>query len=88
MQARAGFRNVHLPAGRLSLIVIAVLAAFLLGVGGGYLARGLSSSAPSTATNSTHNQRPFVVEPVPYGAAGPSPASEPTRDPKGFAVPI
>ena len=88
MEARAGFRNADLPTGILSLIFIAVLAAFLLGAGGGYVARGLSSSAPTTVMNSTHSQRPFVVEPVPYYAASPSPASEPTRDPKGYAVPI
>ena len=88
MEARAAFRNAYLPTGRLSLFLIAVLGAFLLGAGGGYLARGLSSSAPTTVMNSTHSQRPFVVEPVPNSSALPSPASEPTRDPKGYAVPI
>ena len=82
MEARAVFRETRVPAGRAVVFVLALVAAFLVGGSGGYLVRGVSS-VPVTPTH-----RPFVVEQAPYSTSVQSPAAEPTRDPKGFAVPI
>ena len=67
-------------------IVAALLAALIIGWIGGYLGRGLAVSTPSP--NTVTMPHPFVTEPVPYSTPSPSPISEPTRDPNGFAVPI
>lgn len=82
MEARAVFRETRVPAGRAGVLVLALVAAFLVGGGGGYLVRGLGSE-PTTPAH-----QPFVVEQAPYSTSLPAPAAEPTRDPKGFAVPI
>lgn len=84
MEARARFSGAGIPTGVVFMFIVALLAAFLLGGAGGYVVRGLGSSA--TTTNPTSH--PFVVEPVPYTSPAVSPVPQPTLDPKGFAVPI
>jgi len=85
MAARASLRGARLETGVVFAFVV-LIAAFLLGGTGGYLVRGLS--LPAAATNSDTTRRPFVVEQAPYSSPAYSPAPEPTRDPKGFVVPI
>ncbi|HET9781026.1 MAG TPA: hypothetical protein VFR33_04535 [Candidatus Dormibacteraeota bacterium] len=66
-------------------MAVAILAALLVGGTGGYVVRALTYSV---ATTVTETQRPFVVESAPYSSPAPKPPAEPTRDPKGFEVPI
>lgn len=85
MEARAAFDD-RSSARALIVLVVAVVAALIVGGTGGYIVRGLTYSASSGTTNEVH--RPFVVEQAPYNTPRPSLAPEPTRDPRGFEVPI
>ena len=87
MEARATLGGAQIATGALRLLMVALIGAFLIGGAGGYIVRALTYTVTSTSTpaNATH---PFVTEPVPYTTAPQSPAAEPTRDPKGFVVPI
>lgn len=69
----------------LAVLVAAIVAALLIGGVGGYAVRALTYSV-GTTTTVVH--RPFVVEQAPYSSPGASPAAQPTRDPRGFEVPI
>jgi hypothetical protein len=53
MEARASFRGAQLSPSVVRLFVVALLSVFLIGGAGGYLARGLSSTAaaPAAATS-------------------------------------
>jgi hypothetical protein len=88
MERMAALRRTYVPAGRFGALTVAVVAAFVIGIGGGYLIRGLASAGLSTDANGGYGHRPFVVETAPYSTSPPSPIPEPTRDPSGFAVPI
>ena len=85
MAARASLRGARLETG-VVFAFVALIAAFLLGGTGGYLIRGLALPAPATTPISTPH--PFVVEQAPYSSPAASPIPEPTRDPRGFVVPI
>jgi cell division protein FtsN len=85
MEARASFES-RSSARALVVLMVAIVAALLVGGTGGYMFRVATDAAP--IDNSTHAPRPFVVEPVPYSSPAASPAAQPTRDPKGFEVPI
>lgn len=85
MEARATFDN-RSSTRALMVLIVAVLAALIVGGTGGYVVRALTYSVSNTTTPAVH--RPFVVEQAPYSAPAQSPAPEPTRDPKGFEVPI
>lgn len=85
MDARANLRGAP-SSTRVPMLIVALLAALVVGWIGGYAIRGLAVSTPST--NTVTSPRPFVIEPAPYGTPAVSPSPEPTRDPKGFAVPI
>jgi hypothetical protein len=85
MEARATFDS-RSSTRALMVLMVAVVAALLVGATGGYAVRALTYSAPQRTTTDTH--RPFVVEPVPYSSPAPSPAVQPIRDPKGFEVPV
>jgi hypothetical protein len=86
MQARATFQRAPVPAAATRTLIVAVLAALTLGGVGGYALRGMSASAVPEARPVTTT--PFVVEQPPYMTPRPSPIPDPTRDPKGFEVPI
>lgn len=85
MEVTATFPGAPMPASFFRIVIAAVLAAFLLGGAGGYVMRGLTAATQSTSTVTTS---PFVVEQAPNYSPRPSPVPEPTRDPKGFAVPV
>jgi hypothetical protein len=85
MEARASFDS-RSSTRALVVLMVAIVAALLVGGTGGYVVRGLTYSATSSTSTDTH--RPFVVEPIPYSSPAASPAAEPTRDPRGFEVPI
>ena len=85
MAARASLREARLETGVVFAFVV-LIATFLLGGTGGYLARGWTVPTSSTVPSTSH--RPFVVEQAPYSLPSPTAVSEPTRDPNGFAVPI
>lgn len=85
MEARASFDS-RSSTRVLIVLMVAIVAALLVGGTGGYIVRGLTYPVSSSTTTDTH--RPFVVEPVPYSSPAASPAAEPTRDPRGFEVPI
>jgi hypothetical protein len=85
MEARASFDS-RSSTRALVVLMVAIVAALLVGGTGGYVVRGLTYSATSSTTTDIH--RPFVVEPIPYSSPAASPAAEPTRDPRGFEVPI
>ena len=74
MDARATLRRSPNSTRFYFALVAALVAALVLGWIGGYIVRGLAVSAPATQTITT----PPAIAPSP----------EPTRDPKGFAVPI
>jgi hypothetical protein len=84
MDASASLRWTQIPTGVVRTFLIALLAAFLLGGAGGYMVRGSSTMTGGAGTN-TH---PFVIEQAPYSSSAPSPVTQPTRDPNGYAVPI
>ena len=84
MEARAAFSGAGLSTSVVLMFIVALVTAFLLGGAGGYVIRGLSAPA-TTTTTTTH---PYVIEPVPYSSPSPSPAQQPTLDPKGYTVPI
>jgi hypothetical protein len=84
MEARAEFINWS-STRALVVLMVAVVAALLVGGAGGYMVRALTYSASTSVTDTT---RPFVVEPAPYSSPARTPAALPTRDPKGFEVPI
>jgi hypothetical protein len=85
MEARASFDSPS-PTRVLIVLMVAIAAALLVGGIGGYIVRGLTYSVSNTTTTDTH--RPFVVEPVPYSSPAALPSAQPTRDPKGFEVPV
>jgi hypothetical protein len=85
MEARASFDS-RSSTRALIVLMVAIVAALLVGGTGGYIVRGLTFSVAHTTTTDTH--RPFVVEPVPYSSPAASPAVQPIRDPKGFEVPV
>ena len=84
MAARAEFDTTS-PARAVVVMLVAILAALLIGGTGGYIVRAVTYSVSNPATDI---QRPFVVETAPYSSPAASPSAEPTRDPRGFAVPI
>jgi hypothetical protein len=49
MEARASFRGAQLSPSVVRLFVAALLSVFLVGGAGGYVARGLTSTAPAPA---------------------------------------
>lgn len=85
MEARASFDS-RSSTRALTVLMVAIVAALLVGGAGGYIVRGFTYSVSSSTTTDTH--RPFVVEPVPYSSPAASPAVQPIRDPRGFEVPI
>jgi hypothetical protein len=85
MEARASFDS-RSSTRALVVLMVAIVAALLVGGTGGYIVRGLTYSVSHTTTTDIH--RPFVVEPVPYSSPSASPAVQPIRDPKGFEVPV
>jgi hypothetical protein len=85
MEARASFDS-RSSTRALIVLMVAIVAALLIGGTGGYAVRALTYSAPKSTTTDTH--RPFVVEPVPYSSPSASPTVQPIRDPKGFEVPV
>ena len=87
MEARATLYGAQVPTALIRMFIAALLAAFVLGGAGGYVVRALTASV-STGTNSAVTQQPFVKEQAPYSTPRSSPIPEPTRDPKGFVVPI
>ncbi len=87
MQARASFYGAQVPAAVIRWFMVALLTAFILGGAGGYGVRALTFSVASGA-NGPVTTTPFVVEQAPYQSPRPSPVTEPTRDPNGFAVPV
>ena len=84
MEARATLQSES-SIRALMVLIAAVVAALLVGGAGGYAVRALTFSVQTT---STEVHRPFVVEQAPYNSSAASPAAEPTRDPRGFEVPI
>ena len=86
MEASASFRRTRIPTGVIRTFLVALVAAFLLGGVGGYVVR---SSTASTSSGTQTTNHPFVIEQAPYSSSpAVSPASAPTRDPNGNAVPI
>ncbi|HUE66554.1 MAG TPA: hypothetical protein VMP38_00130 [Candidatus Acidoferrum sp.] len=84
MEARASFDS-RSSTRALIVLMVAILAALVVGGTSGYIVRALTYSASTTATTQVH--RPFVVEQAPYQAPTPSPAPQPIYDPKGYPVP-
>lgn len=84
MEARATFRGQS-STRALLILIAAITLSLIVGGAGGYVVRGTSYPVRST-TIDVH--RPFVVEQAPYASPAMSPAPEPTRDPRGFEVPI
>lgn len=84
MEARASFDS-RSSARALVVLMVAIVAALIVGGTGGYVVRALTFSVQTTTTE-VH--RPFVVEQAPYSSPAASPAAQPTRDPRGFEVPI
>lgn len=84
MEARATLQSDS-SIRALMVLIAAIVAALLVGGASGYAVRALTYSV---ATTTTQVQRPFVVEQAPYSSPAASRAPEPTRDPRGFEVPI
>lgn len=84
MEARASFDS-RSSTRALVVLMVAIVAALIVGGTGGYVVRALTFSVQTTTTE-VH--RPFVVEQAPYSSPAASPAAQPTRDPRGFEVPI
>ena len=71
---------------RTLVVLFAAVVTLLVGGAGGYAVRALTYPVQTTTTPL---HRPFVVEQPPYSyPPQPPPAPLPTRDPKGFEVPI
>lgn len=83
MEARAAFPSQS--SIRALSVLIATVAALLVGGVGGYAVRALTYQVQAT-TPQLHE--PFVIEQAPYSSPAATPAPEPTRDPRGFEVPI
>ena len=84
MEATASFDS-RSSTRALIVLMVAIVAALLVGGTGGYVVRALTYSASIATTNQVH--RPFVVEQAPYQAPSPSPLPQPIYDPKGYPVP-
>jgi len=84
MEARASFDS-RSSTRVLNVLMVAILAALVVGGTSGYIVRALTYSASTTTTTQVH--RPFVVEQAPYQAPTPSQAPQPISDPKGYPVP-
>ncbi|HEV2475974.1 MAG TPA: hypothetical protein VGX22_05500 [Candidatus Dormibacteraeota bacterium] len=84
MEARASFDG-RSSTRALVVLMVAIVAALIVGGTGGYVVRALTYSVSTTTTNQVH--RPFVVEQPPYQAPAPSPVLQPIYDPKGYPVP-
>jgi predicted anti-sigma-YlaC factor YlaD len=85
MEARATFDS-RASTRAFMVVLVAVVAALLVGGAGGYIVRALTYSVARTVTTDAH--RPFVVESVPYSSPEASPAVAPLRDPNGYEIHI
>ena len=85
MEARASFDS-RSSTRALIVLMVAIVAALVVGGASGYIVRAFTYSIPSTTTTDIH--RPFVVEPVPYSSPAASPAQVPLRDPNGYEIHI
>ena len=100
MEARQTLRGTGVP--KVLVIVLAACMAIALAIGASVLAKDFTSSSsavtstvhPAAGTvlrqdNPANSAAPWrVIEQAPYSSPVASPAQQPTRDPKGFAVPI